>query len=111
MLPGGMRVVEMPGAANVAPGTSQRYSDGTVIVSGAFGGASGGDSGRTLFSVMSQDTILKQPRIHLTSGNRYFADTAAHEGKIPPRRALAAGRQGLNRATQLTVSGHAQPTR
>src|SRR3546814_13424872 len=85
MLPGGMRVVEMPGAANVAPGTSQRYSDGTVIVSGAFGGASGGDSGRTLFSVMSQDTILKHSRIQLTSGNRYFADKAAHEGKLTPR--------------------------
>lgn len=109
-LPGGMRVVEMPGAENVAPNTSKRHPDGTVIVSGVFGNGAGADSGRTLFSVMPRDTVLKHSNIQLTSGNKYFADKAAHDGKITPRLGIDAGRLVLNPVNFLNVDGTIKTT-
>ncbi len=106
MLPGGMRVVEQVGAANVADGSSVKLTDGSLLVSGRYGDVLSGASDYQVrrFSVMSQDVIKSYSNIVLTSGNDYVMSQAAAQGQLAVRNGLDAGRLVLNPLSSLAIN-------
>lgn len=94
MLPGGMRVVEDNSGIQIAPGTSDRLTDGTLLVSGYFGiaGTNYKSSTPAAFEIQPQSVFLQYSQIALTSANSFFAQLAKHNDQVVPRLATDAGR-------------------
>ncbi|HEX3943501.1 MAG TPA: filamentous hemagglutinin N-terminal domain-containing protein, partial [Rhizomicrobium sp.] len=105
MLPGGMRVVENTGTSYVPPGSVGHLQDGSYIVSGYYGTAGTGDyeSATRSFTVQSQNVFRKYSNIALTSADLKFAQDAAHDGKLPPRLPVDAGRLVLAPASTIAI--------
>ncbi|MCK9917118.1 filamentous hemagglutinin family protein [Microbacteriaceae bacterium K1510] len=109
LLPGGMRVVEQTGAANVAAGSGAVLQDGTIVTTGRYGDALSGSSQSQLrlFQVQSQTVIGRESNIVLTTGNSYFAALAAHNGNTAPRLPVDAGQLVLNASSSLALDNNA----
>ncbi|HEX4160229.1 MAG TPA: filamentous hemagglutinin N-terminal domain-containing protein, partial [Rhizomicrobium sp.] len=106
MLPGGMRIVEDENDTQIAPGTSDRLTDGTLLMSGYYGAAGTGTRSATpvAFEVQSQSVFEQYSQIALTSADTFFAQLAAKDNEITPRLPLDAGRLVLAPAVDLLAS-------
>src|SRR6202035_4144147 len=106
MLPGGMRVVEEMNGVQIAPGTSERLNDGTMVVSGYFGisGTNTRAATANAFEVQPQNVFLQYSQIALTSADSYFPQLAAHKGETTPRLPIDAGRLILAPLQSLVVN-------
>ncbi len=106
LLPGGMRVVEQTGAANVIAGTGLQKRDGSLLVSGYYGSAIAGtsQSQERLFSVESQPVILQNSDIVTTSGNANAVAQAATNGTLAPPLGIDAARLALNPLVNLQIN-------
>lgn len=104
-LPGGMEVVEASTTGAVALGASTTLNDGTVVVTGEFGGL-GGTVQSTVhqFDIKSQTVIAEYSDIAKTSANTYFANYAAANGLTTPRLPIDAARLILSPAV-LNLAG------
>ncbi|HTT83936.1 MAG TPA: filamentous hemagglutinin family protein [Rhizomicrobium sp.] len=93
-LPGGMRIVEDENDASIAPDTSTRLTDGTVLMSGYYGvaGTDARSATPDAFEVQSQSVFEQYSDIALTSADTFFAQLAASNDEITPRLPLDAGR-------------------
>jgi filamentous hemagglutinin family protein len=105
LLPGGMRVVEQTGGKNVTLAMQSQRPDGSFLVSGYYGDALSGamESQIRLFSVESQDVIRSYSNIALSSGNQFALAKAAHDGVVPARIGVDAGRLLLSPLGTLTI--------
>ena len=94
MLPGGMRIVEDENDSGIAPGTSDRLTDGTLLMSGYYGvaGTNARSATPVAFEVQSQSVFEQYSQIALTDANQFFAQLAAKNEVITPRLPLDAGR-------------------
>ncbi|MBV9570043.1 MAG: filamentous hemagglutinin family protein [Alphaproteobacteria bacterium] len=112
MLPGGMRIVENTRAVNLSMGRPGRLRDGSYVVSGYYGtaGTDSYQSTLTSFTVQSQNIFRKYSNIALTSANLKFAQDAAHNGQLPPRLPVDAGRLVLAPARTLEVETELEAT-
>ncbi len=111
VLPGGMEVVEDTSAVTVPVGANVTRPDGTVTVTGEFGGLGGTiQSTPHLFDVKSRAVINSYSDIALTSANTTFAALAAAAGVAAPRLPIDAGRLVLNPAIALDLSGTFETT-
>lgn len=105
-LPGGMEVVEDTSAKTVVQGASTVLPDGTVTVTGQFGGLGGTvQSAQHVFDVKSQTVINAASNIVLTSADTYFAKQAASSGQTAARLPIDAGRLILQPGGALTLGG------
>ncbi len=106
MLPGGMRVVEENNGVQIAPGTSERLNDGTLVVAGYFGisGTNTRSPTANAFEVQPQSVFLQYSQIALTSADTYFPQLAAHKGETTPRLPIDAGRLILAPLQSLVVN-------
>ncbi len=104
-LPGAFRIVENSGVSNFAPGSVGQLRDGSYVVAGYYGTAGTGtyESTTRSFTVQSQSIFRKYSNIALTSANLKFAQDAAHDGKLPPRLPIDAGRLVLAPKETLTI--------
>ena len=94
-LPGGMEVVQDTSAKTVALGGSSVLLDGTVTVTGEFGGLGGAlTSTPLLFDVKSKAVINAASQIALTSADAYFTSYAANNGVAAPRLPTDAAQAG-----------------
>ena len=106
MLPGGMRVVESAGAANVASGGGSTRRDGTVLTTGRYGGLGGAEESQVrVFEVQNQTTIRASSNIALTSANTAFAAAAAKRGESAPVLPRDAGRLVLAPLAAIDLNG------
>jgi filamentous hemagglutinin family protein len=106
VLPGGMEVVEDTSAFTVPVGASVTQPDGTVTVTGEFGGLGGTiQSTPHLFDIKTGAVINSYSDIALTSANTAFAAQAAAAGIATPRLPLDADRLVLNPMIALDLSG------
>lgn len=106
LLPGGMRVVENAGAANVAAGASLTQRDGTMTTTGRYGGLGGTEESQVrVFEVQNQKTIRASSNIALTSAQAAFAAAAAKRGEIAPVLPSDAGRLILSALTSIDLNG------
>ncbi|PLR06917.1 hypothetical protein CFHF_23690 [Caulobacter flavus] len=104
-LPGGMRVVEATGL-NAAPGVAQTRRDGSVLVSGRYGGLNGQeDSQLRMFAVDSQTVLRSYSNIALTSATLAFSDQAQKAGTVAPRLPTDAARLTIQPIDSLTLAG------
>ncbi|MEH0196577.1 filamentous hemagglutinin family protein [Caulobacter sp. CCNWLY153] len=104
-LPGGMRVVEESGL-NAAPGLAQSGLDGSILVSGRFGGLNGQeDSALRMFTVQSQSVFRSYSNIALTSATLAFSDQALKAGTVAPRLPTDAARLTIQPVDSLTLAG------
>ncbi len=94
MLPGGMRVVADMNDPQIAPGTSDRLTDGTQLMSGYYGvaGTDTRSAAPVAFEVQSQRVFEQYSEIALTSADTFFAQLAAKNEQTVPRLPLDAGR-------------------
>ena len=106
MLPGGMRIVQDENAAQIAPGTSDRLNDGTILMSGYYGvaGTDSRSSTPVSFEVQSQSTFEQYSQIALTSADMFFAQLAAKDAVTTPRLPLDAGRLMLAPTADLVAN-------
>lgn len=111
VLPGGMEVVEDTGAKAAPVGASARLPDGTVVVTGQYGGLGGTQQSTTrVFDIKSRSVIDTYSDIALTSGNTAFAALATSAGVTTPRLPIDSGRLVLNPIGALDLSGAFQTT-
>ncbi len=105
-LPGGMEVVENTSAAAVAKGASTVLADGTVEVSGQFGGLGGATQSQLhMFDIKNQTVIFNASDIALTSANSYFAAQASAQGVSAPRLPIDAGALVISATQALNLNG------
>jgi filamentous hemagglutinin family protein len=106
-LPGGMRIVEDTSAGAVSPGTAERLSDGTELVSGYFGVAGTGSRDSTVhaFELQTRNVYGQYSEIALTSADQYFPALAAKNGDTTPRLPIDAGRLILAPSQDLSIGG------
>jgi filamentous hemagglutinin family protein len=111
MLPGGMRVVQDTQAATPPPGGSATLLDGTDVVAGFYGAASGAySSNQVVFDVQSQSVFRGYSDIALTYGNKTFTADAAQKGLTTPSLPIDAGRLILAPQTALVLAGTFETT-
>ncbi|MGC1302703.1 MAG: hypothetical protein WA840_10045, partial [Caulobacteraceae bacterium] len=106
VLPGGMEVVEDTSAVTVPVGSSQRLPDGTIAVTGEFGGLGGTvQSTPHVFDIKNQAVINEYSDIALTSGNATFTAQAASAGVDTPRLPTDAGQLVNSPTASLSLGG------
>jgi len=105
MLPGGMRVVQLTGAAPVAMGTETTLADGSLEVAGYYGTAGTNSYSSTVdtFEVQSQSAFLQYSQIALTSADAHFAALAASNGVVSPQLPIDAARLVLAPSQTLAI--------
>ncbi len=110
-LPGGMRVVQDTQAAAPPPGGSATLRDGTEVVAGYYGAASGVySSNQVVFDVQSQSVFRSYSDIALTYGNKTFTADAVKSGVATPSLPIDAGRLILTPQTALALAGTFETT-
>jgi filamentous hemagglutinin family protein len=107
LLPGGLRVVQDTGAKTPPPVGGATLEDGTVATSGYFGVAGTGLKSSTLdvFDIQSQAVINSESKIVITTGARYFAALAAHDGVVTPQLPTDAGQLVIASQYFLRLNG------
>ena len=105
MLPGGMRVVQLTGAAPVAMGAETTLKDGSLEVAGYYGTAGTNAYSSTIdtFEVQSQSVFQNYSQIALTSADQHFAALAAGNNQVSPQLPIDAGRLVLSPAQSLAI--------
>jgi filamentous hemagglutinin family protein len=105
-LPGGMEIVQDTTAKSAPVGASTVLNDGTVTVTGEFGGLGGAvQSTPVAFYVKNQSVISEYSQIALTSANAYFTNLASANGRVAPRLPQDAGRLIIDPTVSLILSG------
>jgi hypothetical protein len=106
MLPGGMRIVADLSDPQIAPDTSDRLTDGTLLMSGYYGVAGTDTRSATpiAFEIQSQRVFEQYSEIALTSANAFFAQLAAKNEQTTPRLPIDAGRLVLAPAEDLVAN-------
>jgi filamentous hemagglutinin family protein len=102
VLPGAFEVVQDTSVKTIARGASWTLADGTVAMSGRFGGLGATTSTPVVFDVKSRAVIDSYSNIVLTSATKTFADSVAN-GTIRPSLPLDAGRLVLNPTAKLAL--------
>jgi filamentous hemagglutinin family protein len=112
LLPGGLRVVQDTGAKTPPPVGGATLADGTVATSGYFGVAGTGlrSSNLDVFDIQSQTVVNKESDIVLTTGVKYFAALATHNGTVTPQLPIDAGQLVLRPRTALSLDGAIETT-
>jgi hypothetical protein len=103
VLPGAFEVVQDTSVKTIARGASWTLADGTVAMSGQFGGLGGAvTSTPVVFDIKSRAVIDSYSNIVLTSATKTFAADVAN-GTVRPSLPLDAGRLVLNPTANLTL--------
>jgi filamentous hemagglutinin family protein len=104
VLPGALEVVQDTSVNTAARGASWTLPDGSVAMSGEFGGLGGAAASTPMmFDLKSRAVIDSYSNIVLTSGTANFAANAAAAGTLAPRLPTDAGRLVLNPTDNLTL--------